>query len=92
MGHGGAALDQQLQHALAAEVVEHLVERALHLEGGVDLGAGRGPAQHHPSGSRALDQAHGERRVVGPHGAGPDQHGVALGPQAVGVGPGRLAR
>ena len=34
--------------------------------------------------------AHGERRVVGAHGAGADEHGVALGPQAVGVGPGGL--
>ena len=40
------------------------------------------------SGSRPVDVADGERRVVGPDGAGADEHGVALGPQAVGVGPG----
>ena len=36
----------------------------------------------------AVGQAHGEARVVGPHRAGADEDGVALGPQAVGVEPG----
>ena len=42
-------------------------------------------AQRVASGCRRVP--HGEARVVGAHGAGADDDGVALGPQAVGVRP-----
>ena len=58
----------------------------------MDQGAGSGArpstyAQRITSGH----VADGERRVVGADRAGADEHGVALGTQAVSVGPGRLA-
>ena len=93
MGHGGAALHQELQHAATAELVEHRPEVAPELEGGQHGGAGRGPPEHHPQRlvvgapepGRPVGEPHGQGRVVGPDRACPDQHGVGLGPQPVGV-------
>ena len=91
VGDGRPALDEHLQHAPTAEIVEHGAEVAGQLQARVDPGPGGGPAEHDPQRVAALDVAHGQRRVVGAHGAGADEHGVALGPQAVGVGPGGVA-
>ncbi len=43
--------------------------------------------EDHPTGVAALDVTHGQLRVVGGHGAGPDQHGIDQGPQAMQVDP-----
>ena len=48
-------------------------------------------AEHDPQRVAAIDVADRELGVVGPDRPRPDEHGVALGPQAVGVGPGRIA-
>ncbi len=58
----------------------------------MDPGVGRGVAQDHPSRVLPVDVADSEGRVVGPDGAGAHEDGVALRPQPVGVGPGRLTR
>lgn len=57
----------------------------------MDLGALGGAAQDHPQRVGARHVAHGQAGVVRPHRAGADHHGIALGPQSVGVGPGRAA-
>ena len=91
-GDGGPALDHDLQDAAAAELVEHVAEVAARARGPGGPGRRRGAVPSTTrSGSRPVDVADGERGVVGPHRAGADDDGVALGPQAVGVGPGLRA-
>ena len=91
VGDGRAAFDHQLEHAPAAEVVEHRAEVAVELEARVHRGARRAPwpsttrSGSVSSGPARRREAHGERGVVGPHGAGADEDGVAVGPQPVGV-------
>ena len=91
----GAALDHDLHDAARAELVEH-------------AGRGRRSSSRHgctlaPAGRRAEHDAQrwlAARRVartvsvgvVGADGAGADDHGVALGPQPVGVGARRRRR
>ncbi len=91
-GHGGAALDQHLQHVAPAELVEdrRRGRRDISRAGWTRLSSAARPRTTR-SGSRPAACAYGEGRIVGPHRAGADQHGVALGPQAVGVGPGQRA-
>ena len=50
VGDGGPALDEHLQHATPAELVEHGPEVARQLEARVDLGAGRRLPEHDPQG------------------------------------------
>src|SRR3546814_13475679 len=66
-----------------AELVEDRSQVAAALDAGVDLGAGRGLAQHDPQGITAGGRriADGERGIVGPHSAGAHHDRVALGPQ-----------
>src|SRR5579872_491377 len=91
-GHGGATFDEELEHATTAELVEHGAGVAGELEGRLHGGPGRRPAEHDPqrlaerAAGLARRRTHGEQRVVGPHGARPDEHGVALGPEALDVG------
>ena len=61
-------------------------------QSGMDPGAVGGPAEHDSEGIPARDVADGEGRIVGPHRPGPDQDGVALGPQPMDVQPGPRAR
>ena len=90
VGDGRAALDEQLEVALGAELVEQLAEVAAVLEAGPHLGVGRRLAEHDAlgvaTGRRRV--ADGEARVVGAHGAGADEDRVALGSERVGIGPG----
>ena len=77
MGDRRPALHQQLQHAEAAELVEHgprSPERSRH---GWTLAPPR-PAENDPQRIRPVDVAHGQRRIVGPHGAGTDEDGRSL--------------
>ena len=91
-GDRRAALDEQLEHALAAERVEHVAEVAAELQARVDPGAGGARAEDDPERVGPVGVADGELGVVGPHGAGADEDGVGLGPQAVDVGAGLRRR
>ena len=90
VGDGGAALDQHLEVPLGAELVEQRRRGRRRARGRAGpwrrRARGRAPPATGRPGRRGV--AHGQRRVVGPHGAGADDDGVALGPEAVGVGPG----
>ena len=48
VGDGRSALDEDLQDAAPAELVEHRPEVAGQLEARVDPGAGRRPPEHDP--------------------------------------------
>ena len=87
-GRGGAPLHEDLQHLAPAELVEHAAEVTGQLQARMDRAPGRRLAEHHPQRVATLHVAHGQRRVVGSDRAGAHQDGVALGPQAVGVGAG----
>ena len=91
-GRGGAPLHQHLQHA-ARRRARRARRRASPVSSrhGMDARAGGRLAEHHPQRVATLHVAHGQRRVVGADRAGAHEDGVALGPQAVGVGPGRRA-
>ena len=89
--HAGTAFDHQLDDAAPSEVVEQLVEAAAPLDARVHTGVRRRRAEHHTQRVVALDVAHGERGIVGAHGAGADEDRVALGTQPVRVAPGGLA-
>ena len=91
-GDGRAALDEELEHARAAEGVEHVAEVAGELEARVDAGAGGRGAEHDPQRVGAVGVADGQLGVVGPHRPGADEHGVGLGPEPVHVGPRRRRR
>ena len=86
----GAALDQHLEHAAVAQLVEHVAEVT------VDLDAPAGSWRRRRrvpsttrSGSTPSASPAGRRTVsagiVGPDRARADEHGVAVGPQPVGV-------
>ena len=98
-GPPGPALHQDLEHPPRPELVEHPVQVTVDLEGGGGRRPRRAACRGPPgaAGSRARgstgrrEAAARSGRVVGPHRARPDQHGVGPGPQAVGVQPGRLA-
>ena len=83
-GNGRAALDHRLHDSLSPELVEHAVEVALELERGMHPRVLRSVAEHHAQRVAAFDMAHRERRIVGSHRAGADDHGVALGPETDG--------
>jgi hypothetical protein len=92
VGDGRSTLDEELDDAAAAQVVEHRREVTRPLEARVHLGARRRPAEDDAHGVGAGDVADGERRVVGADRAGPDEHGLALGAQPVGIGAGPRRR
>ena len=101
LGDIGPTFDQELHDSSPAEVVQNGAEFTVDLEGGKDAGAGGDPAKHNakrlaPELLLALPLlrapicvvgTNGELRVVGSHGPGPDEHGIALGAQAVDVAP-----
>src|SRR3546814_1997692 len=68
-GDSGSSLHEDLHAVALAELVEDRSQVAAALDAGVDLGAGRGLAQHDPQGITAGGRriADGERGIVGPH-------------------------
>ena len=89
--HRRPSLDQQLHDVAPAQLVEHAPEITRELQRRVHPGAGGRRPEHHP---QRLPRCHTtvepdrQSRVVGPHGASPDQHRIGEGAQEVRVGAG----
>ena len=94
VGDRGPALDEQLEHAPAAELAQDTAEVARELECRLHPGVARHRAEHDTQRLGPLDaviEADGQLGIIGPHGAGAHEHGVRAGPQPVHVAPGLLS-
>ena len=92
-GDGGAALDHHLHDASPTELVEHVVERRPSSSSAGWTLAPVGRVAEHDA-QRVVDRRTWRTVSDGSsaaHGAGADEDRVALGPQPVGVGAGRVA-